>query len=391
VSTPPPALERCVGDVEEFLGSHWAREPLHRTGGAPFDDLLSLGDVDHLLTEASLRLPAFRLVKDGATLPTSGYTKSGRTGSQPVSGMADPRRILECFRDGATIVLQGLHRYWPPLARFCRELEGALGHPAQVNAYVTPPGSRGLAVHQDSHDVFVLQAFGRKQWDVWAPRPLGADKPREEEQPALSVTLAPGDAMYMPLGTPHAASTQQALSGHLTIGILSTTWAQLLGEAMEGLAADAAFAAPLPAGYHRDPDGFTTAVKEQLAELQRWLGGVDAGEVAAGRIRSFLTTRLPVLGGSLADMARVDSMSADDPVRRRPASFCELRTDDGELAAFLGDRELRMPMGAEPAMRFVAETSGPFRPADLPGLDDAGRLVLARRLVREGLLELAGG
>src|SRR5204862_6907080 len=186
-----------------------------------------------MLTETSLRLPAFRLVQDGATLPTSGYTKSGRTGSQPVSGMADPPRILEQFREGATIVLQGLHRNWPPLGRFCRELEAALGHPTQVNAYVTPPGSRGLAVHQDSHDVFVLQAFGGKHWDVWAPRPLGAPKPEPGDDPVLSVTLEPGDAMYLPLGTPHAASTQEVLSGHLTIGILSATWAQLLSEVVE--------------------------------------------------------------------------------------------------------------------------------------------------------------
>jgi hypothetical protein len=45
----------------------------------------------------------------------------------------------------------------------------------------------------------------------------------------------------------------------------------------------------------------------------------------------------------------------------------------------------------EPAARFVAgrAVDEPFRPADLPGLDEAGRLVLARRLVREGLLEFA--
>ncbi len=376
-----PALERCVGDVDDFLRERWAREPLHRTGGAPFDDLLSLADVDQLLTESSLRLPAFRLVKDGATLPTGGYTKSGRTGSQPVSGMADPARILELFHGGATIVLQGMHRYWPPLARFCRELEASLGHPTQVNAYVTPPGSRGLAVHQDSHDVFVLQAFGRKQWDVWAPRPLGARKP--DDGPVLSAALEPGDAMYLPLGTPHAASTQQVLSGHLTIGILSTTWARLLSEIVE-----AGFARPLPAGYHRDPDGFATAVKEQVAELQRWLDSVDARDVADRRIRSFLTTRSPVLGGSLLDLARVDAMTLEDPLRRRAGSFCELRADGDELALFLGDRELRMPPRLEPAMRFVAQASGAFRPAEIPGLDDAGRMVLARRLVREGLLEL---
>jgi hypothetical protein len=383
------ALERCVGDVPAFLREDWGRRPLHRPGRAPFDDLLSLADVDHLLTEVSLRLPAFRLVKDGETLPTGGYTKSGRTGSQPVTGMADPARILAAFEDGATIVLQGLHRYWPALARFCRELEAELGHPSQVNAYITPPGSRGLDVHQDSHDVFVLQAFGRKQWDVWATRPLGSDRPAEDEEPVLSVTMEAGDAMYLPVGTPHAASTQTVLSGHLTIGVLTATWGHLLAEVLDDLRREPAFAEALPAGYHRDPDGFATAVKDRLADVQRWLDGVDPAAVADRRVRSFLTSRLPSLGGSLVDLVRLESLGPDDELRRRPASFCEVRTDGDGVAAFLGDRELRMPARVEPAMRWVADRADPFRPSGIPGLDDAGRLVLARRLVREGLLEFA--
>jgi hypothetical protein len=383
------ALERCVGDVPAFLRDDWGRRPTYRPGRAPFDDLLSLADVDHLVTEASLRLPAFRLVKDGETLPTSGYTKSGRTGSQRVTGMADPRRILAAFDDGATLVLQGMHRYWPVLGRFCRELEAELGHPAQVNAYITPPGSRGLAVHQDSHDVFVLQAFGRKQWDVWATRPLGADKPAGDEQPALSVTMEPGDAMYLPLGTPHAASTQTVLSGHLTVGVQNATWGHLLAEVLEDLRTEQMFSEPLPAGYHRDADGFATAVKDRLGEVHRWLDGVDADAVADRRIRSFLTSRLPSLGGSLVDLVRLDSLGVDDALRRRSASFCEVRIDGVDLAVFLGDRELRMPTRVEPAMRFVATQEAAFRPADIPGLDEGGSLVLARRLVREGLLEFA--
>ena len=385
------ALARCVGGVDAFLRDDWGRRPVHRHGGAPFDDLLSLADVDRLLTESTLRLPAFRLVKDGNTLPPSGYTKSGRTGSQPVTGMADPIRILERFRDGATIVLQGLHRYWPELGRFCRELEADLGHPTQVNAYVTPPGSRGLDVHQDSHDVFVLQAFGGKQWDVWSPRPLGSAKPADGEAPAISVTMEPGDAMYLPLGSPHAASTQTVLSGHLTVGVHTATWGQLLAEVLDDMRTQPAFAEPLPAGYHRDPGGFATAVKERLAELQRWLDGVDAAAVADRRIRTFLTTRLPALGGALVDLARLDELTLETPLRRRAASFCELRPEGDAVAAFLGDRELRLPARAEPAMRFVAEQAPgdpSFRPADMPALDVDGRLVLARRLVREGLLEL---
>jgi hypothetical protein len=92
------------------------------------------------------------------------------------------------------------------------------------------------------------------------------------------------------------------------------------------------------------------------------------------------------------ELARLDELHDGSVVLRRPGSFCELRVDGDELSAFLGDRELRMPVRLETAMRFVAEAPGPFRVADVPGLaDPASRLVLVRRLVREGLLQTAGG
>jgi hypothetical protein len=54
-------------------------------------------------------------------------------------------------------------------------------------------------------------------------------------------------------------------------------------------------------------------------------------------------------------------------------------TFEGKTVAF--------PSGLEEEVAFVAETEEPFTAADLPGgLDDESRLVLVRRLVREGFL-----
>src|ERR671934_861260 len=166
------ALARFVGDPGRFVREHWARAPLYRpeADAAAFADLFSLGDVDHILSLTTPRVPAFRMVKEGRQLDPRSYTRSGRVGGQPVDDLADPGRVYEQFHGGATIVLQSLHRFWPPLVRLGRDLELALTHPVQVNAYVTPPASRGLGVHRDRHDVFVLQVYGCKRWDVHDPR-----------------------------------------------------------------------------------------------------------------------------------------------------------------------------------------------------------------------------
>ncbi len=385
-SSAAGTLQRCVGDPQRFIEDVWGRRASHHPGAdSGFDDLLTIEDVDHLLSSTALRTPMFRLVKDGRPLPPSSYTKSGRISSIPMTGLADPARIFRQFDQGATIVLQGMHRYWAPVARFVRGLEIGLGHPCQVNAYITPPGSRGLGVHHDSHDVFVLQAFGRKHWEVHAA-PAAAPP-----EPPNHVELRPGDSLYMPRGTPHAARTQEALSGHITIGILATTWRHVLETATKRLLDDPQLDEPLPAGFHRDPERFVALVTGRLDELERRMEKADPTEIAEGVIERFLSTRPSLIPGGLVDLTRLADLSDDSLVRRRAGSICELRVHDGRLLVLLGDRTLRMPPWLEPTMGEIAARES-FRVRDLadpPGsLDPGSRLVLARRLVREGLLEV---
>ena len=225
-------LQRCIGDVGAFLDSAWGQRPMVLRGaesGERFTDLLDLADVDHLITSSGIRTPEFRLIKDGSPLPQGSYTTTPKIGGASITGLADPARVLAAVDDGATLVLQGLHRSWEPLRQFVRGLETELGHTCQVNAYFTPPGARGLKVHSDSHDVFVLQAFGSKRWEVHAPDGV------------WDLVLEPGDTLYMPRGTPHAATAQDVLSGHLTIGILTTSWRDAIIDVVRDVLADETF------------------------------------------------------------------------------------------------------------------------------------------------------
>jgi mannose-6-phosphate isomerase-like protein (cupin superfamily) len=374
------ALARCVGDVDHFMGSAWGREVVERHDTGDVDDLLSLDDVDHLLSSTSLRTPAFRLAKDGAVLPSSGYTRSATIGGVAMPGIADAAKVFAQFEGGATIVLQGLHRYWPPLARLVRDLEVALGHPCQVNAYITPPGSQGFDRHSDTHDVFVLQSFGAKSWRIWPPG--------EHEGDGREVDLRAGSTLYLPMGTPHAARTQDTISGHLTIGIQPQTWRTALTSTLTALMSDASFDDRLPAGFLADPDALEKAVDERLRHLRDALAQTDTDTVAAELTGRFLTTRLPILRGGLLDAARGAALADDTLLRRRPGSLCVVRTDGDQLEVLLGDRRLTMPGWLAPAVHDLCARDQ-LTPSDLP-IDPQSRLVLCRRLVREGLLEIVG-
>jgi JmjC domain len=380
--TRRPPLARCIGDAEGFLRGTWGRRPTVHPGedSLGFADLLTLDDVDRILSTTSLRTPAFRLVEAGEQIPETAYTRSGTTGSKPVAGMADPARVFELFRNGATIVFQGLHRYHEPVTRFCRELEIELGHPCQVNAYVTPAGAQGLELHDDPHDVFVLQGFGRKSWEIHTA-------PGEDEREPLRAEIAPGDCIYMPTGTPHAASTQRSLSGHLTVGVHVVAWRELVRAALDRIASDPSLDEPIPAGWPADLEGLERSLHERLEAAGAALDALDARGIADARFERFLSTRLPLIRGALVDQGALDGISDGSRLTRRDGSICVIRIRGELLVVLLGDRRLEMPAWLEPAMRRIAARPS-FVVGDLADVlpDPGARAVLARRLVREGLL-----
>ncbi|MGH9247082.1 MAG: cupin domain-containing protein [Acidimicrobiales bacterium] len=378
----PNALERCVGDADPFLAEYFGRRPFLRHGDVEaYDDLLSLETADQLLTGAGLRTPAVRLVRDGTRVPPTQYTVAARIGGVPMPGILDPRRVLAEFDAGATVVLQGMHRYWYPLRRFCRELELTIGHPCQVNAYLTPAGAQGLAVHADSHDVFVLQAFGRKRWEV---------RSGDDDDEPWDVLLEPGDALYLPVGTRHAARTQDELSGHLTIGVLATTWRTLLERVLERLVDDAAFDAPLPPAWHAEAANTSRAVREQLDALADRLAKADPLGITEDAIDEFHRGRYPLLAGSFADRARLRDVTDATVVRLRQGVVAERRRHRDRLALLIGDRELRMPVWVEAAVSVLTDGDDHRLSEAAPHLDPESRLVLGRRLIREGVLEVRG-
>ncbi|HUG08038.1 MAG TPA: cupin domain-containing protein [Acidimicrobiia bacterium] len=323
-------------------------------------------------------------MKDGETMPSARSTKTTRTGSNPATGVIDAAAVFAEFDNGATIVFQGMHRYWEPLADYCRALELGLGHPVQANAYITPPRAQGFAAHEDEHDVFVLQSHGTKQWRVHDRHDLPPSRP-----PVIDEVLAPGDSLYIPAGFPHSASTQELASVHITIGILAMTWADALEAATRLVREDPELGRPLPLDFAADTSAFTDEVRSHLEAMGESLATLDPSLLARALRRKLLTTRQPLLRGQIHRLLARDEIGDESIVTRRVGSMCVLEIVDSELSVLLGDRELRMPRWVEPAMNLIA-SGEKLAVADLPELDETGRLVLVRRLIGEGLLEVVG-
>jgi ribosomal protein L16 Arg81 hydroxylase len=371
-------LRRAVEpvDLEDFRREHWERRPLAvpRDEEGRFDDLLSARDVERLVTETAIRQPAFRLVKAGE-LPT-GYTTDLSWRPVPFSGTVRVDRVLEEFQNGATIVLQALHHTWLPLARYCRALEAELGHPVQANAYYTPRGSQGLPVHHDTHEVISLQVAGHKRWLVYDPvlelplkhqryeRSMGEPGP-----PVMDVTLRAGDTLYLPRGWMHEALTSDADSLHITVGVNVRPWV----DAVRSLLDDLEWELPYRRSIDDEPDGLLELLAERL----------DSEAVRRRAREKLVHSRRPVLDGQLDELRALDECDVETPLERRATVIADL---NGTTLRFEG-KWLGFPDRLREELEFLVEADGPFTAAELPGqLDEAGRLVLVRRLVRAGFL-----
>ncbi len=113
-----PALERLIAISEaRFADEFWGSSPLLSRGtelARGFDDLFSLEAADEILSTRGLRTPFIRVAKDGAIVDPSRFTGAGGVGAS-VGDQVRDERILDLFAAGHTLVLQALHRFWPPL------------------------------------------------------------------------------------------------------------------------------------------------------------------------------------------------------------------------------------------------------------------------------------
>ncbi|NLJ54370.1 MAG: cupin [Intrasporangiaceae bacterium] len=265
------ALPRLLGTtpVKDFAADVWGQRP-HLANAGDVSDLFSSAVVDDLISVRGLRAPFLRIAKDGRTFADREFTTGGGVGAS-VSDQLNDELVWRHFEAGATLVLQGLHRTHEPILRFTQALAADLGHPCQVNAYVTPPQNTGFADHFDVHDVFVVQVEGEKRWrirePVW-PLPLRDqtwDRHREavaaaaESEPLDEFVVTPGDVLYLPRGFLHSATALGEVSIHLTIGVHAWTRHnvadQLAAEALRSLTSDPAMRESLALGIDVSDQG----------------------------------------------------------------------------------------------------------------------------------------
>ncbi|MEZ4381357.1 MAG: cupin domain-containing protein [Nannocystaceae bacterium] len=373
--------------LETFLARFWEREALHvARGDADFyASVLDRADVERLLYSGRRGVLDTRLNLRGRRVNAERYTDA--------EGSHLPAVYRE-YHAGASIILNGVQRRHDGVRELGHTIEAALEFPTSVNLYATPPGSQGFDVHFDRHEVFVLQIAGRKRWRIYdraiecplhalaeqleAPAPVGA--------PTQELVMEPGDLLYLPRGVRHEARTQaDERSVHLSIGVLTTTWYDLLVEALAAAAIDdVELRRSLPAGFLSA--GPSPALEQGLRDRVERLAAGATYAAAWRRLAAAYEGSCPTFDGHLGRLDALGGLALTSRLRRRQQVFpvAGLDREGHAYIAFAGAR-VTAPAPVLPALEFAATTAA-FAVGELPGLSDEGCLVLARRLITEGLL-----
>lgn len=376
-----------AGREEEFFARIYEREALVAKHDAPqrFAGLISLDDIDRIVTTLDLREGQLTLADASDQVDSDEYVDA--------ANFIDRGAVADRYRRGATIILNQAHQFDPALARLCRGLEHVFSSHVQTNIYLTPPNSQGFHTHYDNHDVLVIQVEGEKAWRLYdmpieAPYRGEGFEPGRYEPGALrqEFLLKAGDCAYVPRGLMHdAVASGGAASLHITVGLITRTWADLMLEAVS----EAALRSPelrrsLPPGFARASFD-RSAARTHLSKLARTVAEDIRLDPALDLMTdTFIRSRAADNRFAVRDAGAV---AASDRFQMQPRAPFRIAEDGDDIVVVSPGGELKFAPDHRAALEF-ALSGATFTTADIK-VDKPEALIST--LLAYGLLSRLGG
>ncbi len=379
--------------VDDFFLDYWEKKPLVVNRHTPdyFAHLLTLDAIDQVITTSDIRFPDIRVISAAHEIASSDYTMGG--------GRLKPDSVMKLYQEGGTVILNHQHKWQPALAKFCRALELVFSQPFQTNIYLTPPNAQGFGIHFDTHDVFVLQIAGSKDWKIFDSAidlPLAGQgfNPTDEDigETQMTCTLEAGDLLYIPRGILHEASSLDDLSLHATVGILSKTWADFILEAVsQVIVSDPNFRLAMPVGFAQpdfDQSKAETTFHDLLSDLTR---KIDFNAVFDTYVNEFVDTRAPLLQGQMKQISQIAGLDSKSTIRLREGVVFRLERGSDTISLSFYGKTIELPFSCEKPLQTLLSANEVIL-KDLPRDEEDNEiediLILIRRLISEGFIEL---
>lgn len=318
----------------------------------------------------------------------------------------DPFRwLMEQYADGYTVIFNGLDGIDRSVAEIVRPLDRVFFGKTTANGFLTPPGSRGFLPHFDTHDVFILQVSGSKNWELYhQEKELPVDNQiclidqQKLGSPDAKHLLKKGDVLYIPRGRVHGSFTMEDHSLHITIGIRPLLAVDYLETLLQVLSEeDEAFRKQVIIPFR---EGSPEEVQQLSSRLLEAAANPYIRKLTSERIQSQLAAvAKPMAGHHLDNLTMLEQLTLETQVRRSFPHHDAL-VDSGTRvrlvfpgSGFTGRKEaregyLQFPATAYGALNFIRQRKDSFKPADLSDFyPDETKLTIVRLLLKEGYLK----
>ncbi|MCK5041704.1 MAG: cupin-like domain-containing protein, partial [Sphingomonadales bacterium] len=317
---------------EDFFANYWEKKPLliERKDSAYFQDLLTSEQIEEMVSTLDPKRNEFDMVNADEQVKRNLFIDD--------DGRVNASGVFKLFDSGATMILQRLHRRHPELARFCAAMEAEFSHQFQTNIYFTPAGAKGFKVHYDTHDVFVMQLEGEKDWSIYneaVELPISGqhfDRDKHElGAESMTFHLKAGDIVYIPRGWMHEARSLDSNSLHITVGALVYSWADYITDAIGAVCmSEPSLRNAIPPGFANND--FNPEQMKEIFEghLQTIAEKSDFDKTHKHFKDLFLNSRRPLMTNQLRQLGEVDKLGLDSVLTPRDQLFYQLSQDDDD-------------------------------------------------------------
>jgi ribosomal protein L16 Arg81 hydroxylase len=387
---------------ERFFGEFYEKGALHITNRpcSTFLDIFSMRAAESLLWQHEAHLMNFLRVHNNGT------------------DLSPPRHIGPLnfanwafgeYQTGASLVINNLEDYQLPLASLVREIELSIGSRVSASAYITPANARAFQAHFDTHDVIIVQIEGSKRYELYEGA-SNLELPLERQahsissenllEPSEEIILTAGDTLYIPRGLVHVANTSEQSSLHVSIGLHPLKVLDLIHTAIE-LAAESNSDLRRSHPFGNVDTGNKSGFEQLVLQIGEVLGAELSLDAVLLRLQQrFVASLRPLPDRQLECEVSANKLTINDELEKAIGSVCSILANEAtvqlgfpSLGVLRNDEKMPSviegPVMLEPALRFIADHQHSFSLSDLPGgLSDQSKLVLARRLIREGLLRV---
>lgn len=382
--------------LEVFTKTHLNRAHLVLRNASRLPSLWGMRELDQYLNTHEGELHHFVYgSRDGTPIDIPASSRH--------QGRSQKRFLEREFASGATFKIGDLEWRAPLFSALSRHFERQFGGTAVAKLFITPPTKKGFSAHFDHESVFVVQLTGTKLWRIF-PRSVVNPKQsmariltREElEQPSESTILEPGDVLYLPAGTPHAAECTDVSSMHVSIGLSPWTPTDVIQHAVNAISlTEPAMNAPL---FTSEPY-CSALLREAVDRCITALKTLSPDTLFEQFQRSCNAVRREASGMGLSNFCAITSLSENSLVSRNELKIVRKQMGEKAISLYISDASnvtdnpekqppyIELPAFVDEELTFLLGAREPTSISEIPGLlDVTSKVVLAKELLRHGVL-----